>query len=85
MLWLFIAVTYRHSIVNAQAIRERVSRRGAHEQSTSELLDTATQDAYGYTIVADVDPIAHSVHGSMQLVWVNRSTKPIDQLHLHLY
>lgn len=85
MLWLVIAVTYRHSIVNAQAIRERVSGRETHEQSTSELLDTATQDAYRYTIAADVDPIAHSVHGSMQLVWVNRSTKPIDQLHLHLY
>lgn len=38
-----------------------------------------------YTLSASLDPAAHTIHGEGTIAWTNRSTKPVNELWLHLY
>src|SRR5437868_6825678 len=38
-----------------------------------------------YTLRAKLDPVAHTVHGEGTVTWTNVSSKPVNELWLHLY
>jgi len=46
---------------------------------------TLSDRVANYRIDAELDPSRHSVKGSEQLVWRNRSSQPVDRIYLHLY
>ncbi len=56
----------------------------AAELSTVPMLERADPVA-SYTLRAKLDPVAHTVHGEGTITWKNASTKPVDELWLHLY
>jgi len=46
---------------------------------------TLSDRVVGYRIDAELDAKQHSVTGSEQLTWRNRSSQPINRIYLHLY
>ncbi|HEX5136602.1 MAG TPA: hypothetical protein VFY93_06500, partial [Planctomycetota bacterium] len=38
-----------------------------------------------YTIKSSLDPALKEIRGEMDLVWRNASSKPVDEIYLHLY
>ena len=46
---------------------------------------TLSARVVGYRIDAELDAKQHSVTGSEQLTWRNRSSQPINRIYLHLY
>ena len=43
------------------------------------------EDVVDYTMTAELDPSAHTVHGDGKIVWRNTSSKPVREIWLHLY
>jgi len=52
-------------------------------RSGSEL--TLSDRVVGYRIDAELDAAKHSVTGTEQLTWRNRSSQPVNRIYLHLY
>jgi len=48
-------------------------------------LPAHADDVADYTLVATLDPVAHTVHGAGSITWRNTSTRPVRELWLHLY
>jgi len=48
-------------------------------------LPAHADDVADYTLIATLDPIAHTVHGEGTITWRNTSTRPVRELWLHLY
>ncbi|HET6553192.1 MAG TPA: M1 family metallopeptidase [Dyella sp.] len=46
---------------------------------------TLSDRVVGYRIDAELDAAKHSVTGSEQLTWRNRSNQPVNRIYLHLY
>ncbi|WP_430388410.1 M1 family metallopeptidase [Dyella sp. 20L07] len=46
---------------------------------------TLSDRVVGYRIDAELDAVKHSIKGSEQLTWRNRSDRPVDRIYLHLY
>jgi hypothetical protein len=57
---------------------------GAKYDDDSSLPEHA-EDVVDYTMIAELDPKAHTVHGQGTITWRNTSEKPVSEIWLHLY
>jgi hypothetical protein len=48
-------------------------------------LPAHAEDVVDYTMTAELDPVAHEVHGTGTIVWRNTSSKPVHEVWVHLY
>ena len=48
-------------------------------------LPAHADDVVDYTMTAELDPSAHTVHGEGKIVWRNTSEKPTSEVWVHLY
>lgn len=52
---------------------------------TDAAMATSARPIASYKLDASLDENAHSVHGKGSIVWVNASSRPADELYVHLY
>jgi len=50
-----------------------------------ESLPEHAEDVVDYTLHAELDPVAHTVHGEGTIVWRNTSQKSVHEVWVHLY
>ena len=48
-------------------------------------LPAHAEDVVDYTMTAELDPGAHTVHGEGKIFWRNTSSQPVHEVWLHLY
>ena len=72
------------ALVAPPAVGDGTEDPGAKYDSDASLPDHA-EDVVDYTLTAELDPAAHTVHGEGKIVWRNTSSKPVCDVWVHLY
>ena len=64
---------------------ESAAERSHVENGADAPMDAHPEEVASYTLRAKLDPTAHTVHGEGTIKWKNASTKPVNELWVHLY